>query len=67
MGGGGRSWLRAMGGCGGFCDRVSLAFERYRGLRGSPFDRGGRDGGGFVLRGFGAAVAYEGLDEVEHY
>ena len=56
-----------MGGCGGFCDRVSLAFERYRVLGGSPFDRGGRDGGDFVLREFGAAVAYEGLDEIEHH
>ena len=50
-----------MGRCGGFCDRVSLVFERYRVLR------GGLDGGGFVLRRFGAAVAYEGLDEIEHH
>ena len=56
-----------MGGFRGFCDWVSLIFKKYRGLSGSPFDRGGLDGGGFVLRGFGAEVAYEGFDEVEHY
>ena len=36
-------------------------------MRGSHFDRRGQDGGGIVFRWFGAAVAHEGLDEVEHY
>ena len=57
----------AVGGCGGFYDRGSLAFEKYRVLRGSHFDIGGRNGGDFVLLGFSRAAAYEGLDEVEHY
>ena len=55
-----------MGRCRRFCDGISLGLGGSRGLRGSPFDRGGRNEGSFVLRGFDAAVAYEGLDEIEH-
>ena len=62
-----RSWVSAVGGCGGFCDWVSFVFEKYRVLRNSPFDRGRPNGGAFVLRGFGATVAYEGLGGVENY
>ena len=51
---------------GEFCDRVSLVFEKYRVLRGPPFDRVA-ERGGFVLRRFSATVAYEGLNEVKHY